>query len=111
VVVEHLGRPKELGPVFTFIVKGKRRSVTPDTLTHWFKKAARRAGLPGARLHDLRHTAATYMLSRGVTLKAVQMILGHENITTTEGYTKAFVGNMHDELSKKMKWHKNGTPV
>ena len=47
----------------------------PDTVTRWFKAAARAAGLD-CRLHDLRHTAITWMVSRGVMLRAAQEIAG-----------------------------------
>lgn len=42
-----------------------------------------RAGLPRARLHDLRHTAATLMLSDGVNVKVVSEMLGHADVSTT----------------------------
>jgi integrase len=38
------------------------------------------------RFHDLRHTAATLMLSKGIDVKTVSEILGHEDITTTMNY-------------------------
>lgn len=37
--------------------------------------------------HKLRHTAATLMLQNGVDVKAVQEVLGHEHLNTTEIYT------------------------
>ncbi len=43
----------------------------------------RRAGLPRARVHDLRHTAATLMLSRGVPVKVVSEMLGHSDVSIT----------------------------
>ena len=47
------------------------------------------AGLDSARYssHKLRHTAATLMLQNGVDVKAVQEVLGHEHLNTTEIYT------------------------
>lgn len=51
------------------------------------------------RFHDLRHTAATLMLSHGVDIKSVQEILGHENITTTMIYVH-MLGNRIKEISK-----------
>jgi integrase len=48
-----------------------------------FKPALTRAGLPAIRIHDLRHTAATLMLLRGVHPKIVSEMLGHSNITIT----------------------------
>ncbi len=43
------------------------------------------AGVPRARLHDARHTAATLLLSQGVSARVVMEILGHSQITLTLG--------------------------
>ena len=53
------------------------------------KKHLSQAGLDSARYssHKLRHTAATLMLQNGVDVKAVQEVLGHEHLNTTEIYT------------------------
>lgn len=49
-----------------------------------FKPILKRTGLPrSVRLHDLRHTCATVLLSRGVHPKFVQELLGHANISIT----------------------------
>ena len=37
--------------------------------------------------HKLRHTAATLMLQNGVDVRAVQEVLGHDHLNTTEIYT------------------------
>ncbi len=50
-----------------------------------FKKLLLEAGLPPMRFHDLRHSAATILLSMGVNAKVVQEILGHSNISMTLG--------------------------
>ncbi len=84
--------PRRIGPVFA--------SVTMDIYTRWFQRAARRAGLRGVRLHDLRHTAITYMISRGVPPRVVQEIAGHESITTTEGYSRAVVADLYEQMIK-----------
>jgi len=41
------------------------------------------AGLPGLRIHDLRHTHASWLIAAGVPLPEVSRRLGHETITTT----------------------------
>ncbi|MCU1327516.1 MAG: integrase [Bryobacterales bacterium] len=48
----------------------------------------RRAGLPHARLHSLRHTAATGMINRGASFKEVADVLGHKSMATTLIYAK-----------------------
>ncbi len=53
------------------------------------KKHLAQAGLDSSQYssHKLRHTAATLMLQNGVDVKAVQEVLGHEHLNTTEIYT------------------------
>jgi len=53
------------------------------------KKHLTQAGLDSSEYssHKLRHTAATLMLQNGVDVKAVQEVLGHEHLNTTEIYT------------------------
>ena len=48
-----------------------------------FAPLLRRAGLPHMRFHDLRHTAATLLLARGVHPKIVSEMLGHSSIAIT----------------------------
>ena len=48
-----------------------------------FYRLLDKAGLPRIRFHDLRHTAASLMLSRGVHPKIVSEMLGHSTIAIT----------------------------
>lgn len=48
-----------------------------DRFGHQWRQACRSAGVPGLRYHDLRHTFASTLLSRGVSVKAVADWLGH----------------------------------
>jgi integrase len=48
-----------------------------------FKPLLERAGLPPIRFHDLRHTCASLLLSKGINPKIVQECLGHSSITVT----------------------------
>jgi integrase len=51
--------------------------LTPNLCSHHFQQAAKKVGLKGMRLHDLRHTVVTYMLDAGENPKTVQEFVGH----------------------------------
>jgi integrase len=49
-----------------------------------WRPAVKRSGLnPTPRIHDLRHTCASWLIAAGVPLPVIQRRLGHESITTT----------------------------
>ena len=76
-----LGRPLS-GSDFVFAhLDG--RPLDPSTVTHTFKKIARRVGLSELRLHDLRHSYASFMLAAGVNIKTISQSMGHANIGIT----------------------------
>src|SRR5690606_3898086 len=60
--------------------------LTDKMLVKPFRRVWRAAGLPGIRLHDMRHSFASQLVIRGVPLKAVQELLGHQHIGTTMRY-------------------------
>jgi integrase len=52
----------------------------PSHVVDEFKKLLKKANLPDIRFHDLRHSAATLLLSLGIHPKVVQEMLGHTRI-------------------------------
>jgi integrase len=62
-----------------------------------FRPLLKSAGLPQIRIHDLRHTAATLMLGRGVHPKIVQEMLGHSTITQTMDTYSHVLPDMQDQ--------------
>jgi integrase len=67
-----------------------------------FKPLLKRAELKGVRFHDLRHTCATLLLSRGVHPKFVQELLGHASITITLDRYSHWVPSMGDQTARAM---------
>ena len=74
------GAYRDEGAVFTDEI-GRR--LTPKAATNAFARLAEKAGLSTTRLHDMRHTAATTMLSSGVDPTTAASILGHSSPTVT----------------------------
>lgn len=69
-------------------------------LNKYFRLVAEQKGYSP---HTLRHSFATHMLNRGADLRAVQEMLGHANLSTTETYT-------HVTLEDVKKAYKKGHP-
>lgn len=57
------------------------------TIKHGWQTARDAADLPGLRIHDLRHSAASFMVNSGVDLFAVGKVLGHANVASSARYS------------------------
>jgi integrase/recombinase XerD len=74
---------------FLFPSRGAEGHLTRQRLAQEIKELAREAGLDPERVspHVLRHAFASHLLDRGADLRAVQTLLGHADISTTQIYT------------------------
>jgi integrase len=73
-----------------------------DLIVRSFKPLLQRAELPNIRFHDLRHTCATLLLSRGVHAKLVQELLGHATISVTLDTYSHVLPSMTDRTATAM---------
>lgn len=79
-------KPGEEDYVFVSHQRGKR--VSRITVFHNIKDYALRAGIQkNISPHTFRHTFATHLLEGGANLRAIQQMLGHESLGTTQIYT------------------------
>ena len=73
----------------------------PRYLGKLFDKVLAEADLPHMRFHDLRHSAATLLLSMGVHVKVVQEILGHSTISMTADIYSHVLPSMQEDAMGK----------
>ena len=71
-------------------------------LLRQFRRLLEEAGLPAVTFHNLRHTCATVLLSKGMHAKFVQELLGHSTITITLDTYSHVLPGMGDGLADAM---------
>ena len=74
------------GPWILPGVRSPDRPLSMDVLYGAWSRACRAADLPGVRLHDLRHSFASFALGRGETVPMIGRLLGHARAETTLRY-------------------------
>ena len=92
-----------------FPSRGRQGHLTRQRFGQILKSLAMKAGIEPDRIspHVIRHAFATHLLDHGADLRALQKMLGHADISTTQIYTHVAVGRLaslvkeHHPLSKK----------
>ena len=85
---------------FVFPSRGSSGRLTRRRLGQLLEDLAMKAGIALERVtpHALRHAFATHLLSGGADLRAVQLLLGHADIATTQIYTHVVTDELRDLL-------------
>ena len=94
---------------FLFPSRGKDGHLTRHRFFTLIKTLATKAGVPSDKVtpHTLRHAFATHLLAGGADLRAIQTMLGHADVATTEIYTHVLDERLtelvmeHHPLSRK----------
>ena len=69
-----------------YVFCGDKKGTHLVTLQKAWERIRQKAGIPDVRIHDLRHSFASFALKKGVSLYGVSKLLGHKNIATTTRY-------------------------
>ena len=95
---------------YVFISK-RGKNISRIMVFHIIKELANNIGLKKTiSPHTFRHSFATHLLEGGANLRAIQCMLGHESIGTTESYTHIDKNRLRHEIIEHHPRNKNYTP-
>ncbi|MBR4891675.1 MAG: site-specific tyrosine recombinase XerD [Alphaproteobacteria bacterium] len=99
----------DINSKYVFPSNGKSGHITRDGFFKILKKCAVLAGIDPNRVspHVLRHSFASHLLAGGANLRAIQTMLGHEDISTTQIYTHVLPDQLKETVSKHHPLAKN----
>ena len=86
----------ETGLVFT---AENGAALDPESVSRYWRQAVKKSMLPPIRLHDLRHTHATFALQAGIHPKVVSERLGHATVSITLDTCSHAIPAMQEEAA------------
>ena len=100
---QNLRSTLNISPLFmdTLFLNQRGKQLTRAMIFTIVKNLAQQAGIQkNISPHTFRHSFATHLLENGADLRAIQMMLGHESITTTEIYMHLDKSHLKDVMNK-----------
>ena len=98
---------KEPGP-YLF---GGETILAPTTIDRKFREAIQKSGVKRIRIHDLRHSHATWLINNGANIVAVSKRLGHASIEQTLKTYTHLLRNTDEKLMEKINNFKKESPI
>ena len=96
-------------PALLLNLRGRR--LTPRSVARIVKAAARAFGLPlDLHPHALRHAFASHLLGEGADLRAIQEMLGHASLATTQRYTHTSIRQLTEVYDRAHPFEKDPGP-
>jgi integrase len=74
----------------------------PGSMSKWFPKFLTRNKLPRIKFHELRHTNATFLISRGIDVQTVAGRLGHSTSVTTQNIYSHYLQSKDKQVADLM---------
>jgi integrase len=105
IAIEVLKKMRLNDPEAELLFPGTTGAPLVDIKRFW-RNIRKQAGLPDVRLHDLRHSFASMLIARGLTLPVIGKLMGHSNAQTTERYAHLLDGPLRaatDSFAKALK--------
>ena len=87
--------------LFPVLYSGKVKPISRQSFWIILKGICAKAGIKSISPHKLRHSLATHLLKKGANLRSLQLLLGHETISTVQIYTHVETDHLRKIYDKK----------
>jgi integrase len=91
---------KDSVPPTGCVFPNKKTGKALKEVTNGWQSAVKEAGLVNFKFHDLRHTAASWLVQSGASLQEVKEILGHRDLTMTLRYAHLSPGHLRTAIGR-----------